>query len=70
MDSGAQQNPSASDVYLDTEAQLEAPDSGVPTGGAETTEDAGARHKSTGIEKGKAPEVPEVWTIPEPASAG
>jgi hypothetical protein len=42
----------------------------VPTGGAGTTEDAGASHKSTGIDKGKAPEVPEIWTIPEPASAG
>jgi hypothetical protein len=70
MDSGAQQNPPASDVHLDTEAQLEAPDFGAPTGGAGTTEDAGASHKSAGIDKGKAPEVPEVRTIPESASAG
>jgi hypothetical protein len=70
MDSGAQQNPPASDVHLDTEAQLEAPDSGAPTSDAGTTEDAGASHKSAGIDKGKAPEVPEVRTIPEPAPAG
>jgi hypothetical protein len=70
MDSGAQQSPPAPDVHLDTEAQPEAPDCGAPTGSAGTTEDAGASHKSAGIDKGKAPEVPEVWTIPDPASAG
>jgi hypothetical protein len=70
MDSGAQQNPPAPDVHLDTRAHPEAPDSSAPIGGAETTEDAGASHKSADIDKGKAPEVPEVRTIPEPASAG
>jgi hypothetical protein len=71
MDSGAQQDPPAPDVHLDTGAQPEAPDSGAPTGDAGTTEDAGASHKSTGTDlKGKGPAVPEVRTIPEPASAG
>jgi hypothetical protein len=70
LDSGAQQTPPAHGVHLGTGAQPEAPDSGAPTGGAGTPEDAGASHKSAGIDKGKAPEVPEVRTIPEPASAG
>jgi hypothetical protein len=42
----------------------------VPTSGAGTTEDAGASNKSTSIDKGKGPVVPEVRTISEPASAG
>jgi hypothetical protein len=70
MDSGAQQDPSASDVHMDTGAQQDAPDAGVPTSGAGTAEDAGAGDKSAGIDKGKAPEVPEVRTDPAPASAG
>jgi hypothetical protein len=71
MDSGAQQDPSAPDVHLDTGAQQDVPDSGAPTSGAETTEDAGASNESTGIDiKGKGPAVPEVRTIPEPVSAG
>jgi hypothetical protein len=71
MDSGAQQNPPAPDVHLDTGAQPEAPDSGAPTGGAGTTEDVDAIPKSTGMDpKGKGPTVPEVRTIPKPASAG
>jgi hypothetical protein len=56
---------------MDTGAQQDAPDSGAPTSGAETTEDAGASSKSAGTDnKGKGPAVPEVWTVPEPASAG
>jgi hypothetical protein len=56
---------------MDTGAQQDASDSGAPTSGAGTTEDAGASNKSTGIDnKGKGPAVPEVRTIPEPASAG
>jgi hypothetical protein len=70
MDSRAQQDPLAPDVHLDAGAQQDAPDSGAPTSGAGTTQDAGASHKSTDIDKGKAPKVPEVRTIPEPASAG
>jgi hypothetical protein len=70
MDSGAQQDPSAFDVHMDTGAQPDAPDTGAPASGAGTAEDAGAGDKSVGIEKGKAPEVPEVWTDPALASAG
>jgi hypothetical protein len=70
MDSGAQQDPSASDVHMDTGAQQDASDTGAPTSGAGTAEDAGAGDKSAGIDKGKAPEVPEVRTDPAPASAG
>jgi hypothetical protein len=71
MDSGAQQEPLASDVHTDTGAQHDASDSGAPTSGAETTEDVGASNESTGIDlKGKGPVVPEVRTTPEPASVG
>jgi hypothetical protein len=55
---------------MDTGAQQDAPDAGAPTSGAGTAEDAGAGDKSAGIDKGKAPEVLEVWTDPAPASAG
>jgi hypothetical protein len=55
---------------METGAQQDAPDSGAPTSGAGTTEDAGASNKSAGIDnKGKGPAVPKVRTIPEPASA-
>jgi hypothetical protein len=69
MDSGAQQDPSASDVHMDTGAQQDTSDTGVPASGAGTIEDAGAGNKSAGIDKGKAPEVPEIQTDPAPASA-
>jgi hypothetical protein len=55
---------------MDTGAHQETPDSGAPTSHAGTTEEAGASNKSASIDKGKAPEVPEVRTIPEPTSAG
>jgi hypothetical protein len=55
---------------MDTGAQQDAPDTGAPASGAETTEDAGAGDKSAGIEKGKDLEVPEVRTTPTPVSAG
>jgi hypothetical protein len=56
---------------MDTGAQQDAPYSGAPTSGAGTTEDAGASNKSAGIDnKGKGTAVPEIRTIPEPASAG
>jgi hypothetical protein len=57
MDSGAQRDPPAPDVHLDTGAQPEAPDSGAPTGGAGTTEDVGASHKSAGMDVG-TPDYP------------
>jgi hypothetical protein len=55
---------------MDTGAPPDAPDTGASASGAGTTEDASAGNKSASIEKGKAPEVPEVWTDPAPASAG
>jgi hypothetical protein len=55
---------------MDTGAQQDVPDAGAPTSGAGTAEDVGAGDKSAGIDKGKAPEVPEVRTDPTPASAG
>jgi hypothetical protein len=56
---------------MDTGAQQDASDSGAPASDTGTTEDAGASDKSAGIDlKGKGPEVPEVRTILEPASAG
>jgi hypothetical protein len=70
MDSGAQQNPLASDVHLDTGAQQNAPDASAPTSSARTTEDAGAGTKSAGLDKGIALEVPEIWADPAPTSAG
>jgi hypothetical protein len=45
---------------MDTGAQQDAPDTGASTSGAGTAEDASARDKSADIDKGKAPEVPEV----------
>jgi hypothetical protein len=55
---------------MDTGAPPDAPETGAPASGAGTTEGAGAGEKSADIEKGKAPEVPEVWIDPAPASAG
>jgi hypothetical protein len=55
---------------MDTGAQQDAPDTSAPTNSAGTTEDAGAGTKSTNLDKGKALEVPEIWTDPAPASAG
>jgi hypothetical protein len=55
---------------MDTGAQQDTPDTGANASGARTTEDAGAGDKSVGIDKGKAPEVPEVWTNLAPASPG
>jgi hypothetical protein len=45
---------------MDTGAQQDAPDTGADTSGARTANNAGASSKSAGIDKGKAPEVPEV----------
>jgi hypothetical protein len=70
MESGAQQDPLASDVHMDIGAQQDAPNTGAPTSGAGAAKDAGAGDKSAGIDKGKAPEVPEVRTDLTPASAG
>jgi hypothetical protein len=55
---------------MDMGAQPDAPDTGAPASGTETAKDAGTGNKSADTEKGKAPEVPEVWTDPAPTSAG
>jgi hypothetical protein len=55
---------------MDSGAQQDTPETGANTSGAGTAEDAGAGDKSAGIEKGKAPEVPEVRTNPAPVSPG
>jgi hypothetical protein len=55
---------------MDTGAQQDTSHTSANASGAGTAEDAGAGDKSTGIDKGKAPEVPEVRTNPAPASAG
>jgi hypothetical protein len=49
---------------MDTGAQQDTPDTGAHASGTETSENAGAGDKSTGIDKGKNPEVPEVDTSP------
>jgi hypothetical protein len=54
---------------MDTGAQQDASDAGMPTSGAGTAEDAGAGDKSADIDNGKAPEVPKVQTDLAPASA-
>jgi hypothetical protein len=55
---------------MDVGAQQDTPDTGANASGAGTAGDAGAGNKSAGIDKGKGPEVPEVWTNPAPASSG
>jgi hypothetical protein len=55
---------------MDTGAQQDAPDTGANASGAETIEDAGASNKSTGTDKGKGPEVPEIQSDPAPAAPG
>jgi hypothetical protein len=56
---------------MDSGAQQDTSDTSAPASGAGTAEDAGAGDMSAGIDnKGKGPAVPEVRTIPTPASAG
>jgi hypothetical protein len=55
---------------MDTGAQQDTPDAGANASGTETAENAGAGDKSTGIDKGKNPKVPEVQTDPASASPG
>jgi hypothetical protein len=56
---------------MDSGAQQETSDTSAPASGAGTAEDAGAGDMSAGIDnKGKGPTVPEVRTIPAPASVG
>jgi hypothetical protein len=53
---------------MDSGAQQDTPDTGAPASGAGTAEYAGAGNKSAGIDKGKGLVIPEVQTIPVPAS--
>jgi hypothetical protein len=53
---------------MDSGAQQDTSDTGAPASGVGTAEDAGTGDMSTGIEKGKGPEVPEVRTDPAPVS--
>jgi hypothetical protein len=55
---------------MDSGAQQDNSDTGVPASGAGTTEDTGAGDMSAGIDKGKGPALLEVRTNPAPASAG
>jgi hypothetical protein len=55
---------------MDSGAQQDTSDTSANASSAGTAEDAGTGDKSTGIEKGKAPKVPEVRTNPVPASPG
>jgi hypothetical protein len=55
---------------MDSEAQQDTSDTGVPASGTGTAEDVGAGDTSAGIEKGKGPAVPEVRTTPAPVSTG
>jgi hypothetical protein len=61
---------SAPDVNMDTGAHQDAPDTGANASGVGTTEDAGASNKSSGTDKGKDPEVPEIQSDPAPAAPG
>jgi hypothetical protein len=65
-----EQDTSAPNVHMDTGAQQDAPDTGSDTSGAGTADNAGASSKSANIDKGKAPEVPEVQAKPEQAAPG
>jgi hypothetical protein len=55
---------------MDTGAQQDAPDTGTDTSGAGTADNVGASNTSVDIDKGKAPEVPEVQIEPERAASG
>jgi putative peptide zinc metalloprotease protein len=55
-----EQDTSAPDVHMDTGDQQDAPDTSVNASSAGTADNASASSKSTNIDKGKAPEVPEI----------
>jgi hypothetical protein len=55
---------------MDMGAQQDAPDTGADASGTRTADNAGASNKSTEIDKGKAPEVPEVQAEPEQTASG
>jgi hypothetical protein len=49
---------------MDTGAQQDALDTGANASSAGSADNAGASSKSADIDKGKAPEVPEIWAEP------
>jgi hypothetical protein len=55
---------------MDTGAQQDIPDTGANPSGAKTAENADASSKSAGIDKGKGPKVPEIWTEPASTALG
>jgi hypothetical protein len=55
---------------MDTGAQQDAPDTDADTSGARIIDNAGASSKSTDIDKGKGPKVPEVRAEPEQIALG
>jgi hypothetical protein len=55
---------------MDMRAQQDAPDTGANASGAGTAENADASNKSTGINKGKSPKVPEIQTEPASTTLG
>jgi hypothetical protein len=55
---------------MDMGAHEDTPNTGANASGAGTAEDAGASNKSAGIDKGKAPEVPEIRSDPATAAPG
>jgi hypothetical protein len=55
---------------MDTGAQQDAPNTGTDASGAGTADNVGASSKSAGIDKGKGPEVPEVWAEPAQTAPG
>jgi hypothetical protein len=61
---------SAPDGHMDTGAQQDAPDTGAEASGTGTADNAGASSKSTDIDKGKGPEVPEVRAEPAQTALG
>jgi hypothetical protein len=55
---------------MDTGAQQDVPDTDANASGTRTAENVGASNKSAGIDKGKRPEVPEIWTEPASTALG
>jgi hypothetical protein len=55
---------------MDMGAQQDVPDTGANTSGTGTAKNVSASNKSAGIDKGKSPEVPEIWTEPASTAQG
>jgi hypothetical protein len=65
-----EQDTSAPDVHMDMGAQQDVPDTGANASSARTAGNTGASSKSTGIDKGKGPKVPEIRTEPASTAPG